>query len=71
MNWQQDWDRDTFIPRRVARFIWRFFLMVLIIAGLFGAAFEAIQCSRVVSHIINDSPSHPTNILHSHKGPSR
>ena len=73
MSWDQDRDHDqnmnhstygfpsmsaAFIPRSAARGIWRFFLAVLIIAGLIGAGFAAIQCDRVIEHVITDSRSH-------------
>jgi len=73
MSWDQDRDHDqninhstygfssmsaAFIPRSAARGIWRFFLAVLIIAGLIGAGFAAIQCARVIEHVITDSRPH-------------
>ena len=48
----------AFLPRSTARGIWRFFLAVLVIAGLLGAGFAAMQCARVIAHVIIDSRSH-------------
>ena len=73
MSWDRDRDNNqnmnhstygfssmsaAFIPRSAARGIWRFFLAVLIIAGLIGAGFAAMQCARVIAHVITDSRSH-------------
>lgn len=71
MSWDQDRDHNVnsvtygfpsmsaaFIPRSAARGIWRFFLTELIVAGLLGAGFAAIQCARVIELVITDSRSH-------------
>ncbi len=80
MNWNEDCNHNidaasygfpsmsaAFIPRSTARDIWRFLLIVLGIAGLLGGSFQLIQCSRVISHVINDSRSHPTATHHAHR----
>jgi hypothetical protein len=79
MSWDQDRDHKqnmnhstygfssmsaAFIPRSTARGIRRFILAVLIIAGLLGAGFAAMQCARVIAHVITDSRSHPSVIHH-------
>ena len=80
MSWDQDGDHNVnsvtygfpsmsaaFIPRSAARGIWRFFLTVLIVAGLIGASLKVMQCSRVIAQVINDSRSHPAAIHHTHR----
>jgi VanZ family protein len=78
MNWNRDSDHNmsvvtygfssvsaAFIPRSTARSIWRFFLAVLIIAGLLGASFEVMQCYYVISRVVhNDSHAHSAEHHH-------
>ena len=80
MSWDQDHDHNintttygfpsmsaAFIPPSAARGISRFFLTTLIVAGLLGAGFEVLQCSRVVAQVINDSRSYPAASHHAHR----
>jgi hypothetical protein len=56
----------AFIPRAAARGIWRFFLGVLIVAGLLGATLQALQCSRIIAQVIS-AGSHPSAIHHANR----
>ena len=57
----------AFVPRQVARAIRRFFFFVLVIAGLLGAGFQAIQCARLVSHIASAPHRQLPTTTHSHR----
>ena len=57
----------AFVPRSLARTMRRFFFFVLVIAGLAGAAFQAIQCARLVSHVVATPHQQLSPKTHSHR----
>jgi hypothetical protein len=80
MNWSEDCGHNmnavtygfsnmsaSFIPRSKASGIWRFFMAVLITAGLIGATFEVMQCAHIISKVVNGPKTHSAAAHHAHR----
>lgn len=48
------------LPNAATNTVRRSLLVTLILAGLAGGAFQAIQCARIVGQVVNSSPAHTT-----------
>lgn len=53
------------VPRPLARTLRSLILVVLLIAGFVGAAFQAVQCARIVARIVSKPHVHIQS--HSHR----